>query len=279
MHWARAAKQRIKRTEATPKVGRPVLGLLLALAHKASAFADKSTLEGALHEWCADASGAQATHGHISTWDVRAVTDLSRLVYSAPCRNNFDEDLNAWDVGRVTSMDVRCSLCSGWGVGLIGPGCGWGLMCTAGLGPGLTACAPAQAMFYGAGSFNQPVNAWNVGKVTSMWVRRRPSGGGGGPGLWLSAHAHSWPERLPIAVSLCGLRGADYVPVRERVQPVLRSLGRQPSHHHAGVIRLPYVWVGRGWAGGGLKRTPGLRGFHSAARVLWCCAGYVLFRE
>ena len=118
MHWARAAKQRIKRTEATPKVGRPVLGLLLALAHKASAFADKSTLEGALHEWCADASGAQATHGHISSWDVRAVTDLTRLVYSAPCRNTFDEDINAWDVGRVTSMDVRCRLFSGGGDGV-----------------------------------------------------------------------------------------------------------------------------------------------------------------
>ena len=32
-------------------------------------------------------------------------------------------------------------------------------------------------MFYEAGSFNQPVNAWDVGKVTSMWVRRRPRRG------------------------------------------------------------------------------------------------------
>ena len=117
MHWAQAARQRIKRTEATAKVGRLVLGILLALANKASAFADKSSLAGALHEWCVDASGAQATHGHISTWDVRAVMDLSRLVYSAPCRNTFDEDINAWDVGQVTSMDVRCRLASGGGGG------------------------------------------------------------------------------------------------------------------------------------------------------------------
>ena len=119
-HWARAAKQRTKRTEAPPKIGRLGLGLLLALAHEALAFTDKSSLTGALHEWCADASGAQATHGHISTWDVRAVTDLSRLVYSAPCRDSFDADINAWDVGRVTSMDVRCRLFSGVGGGVAG---------------------------------------------------------------------------------------------------------------------------------------------------------------
>ena len=115
MHWAQAARQRIKRTEATAKFGRLVLGLLLALASKASAFADKSSLAGALHEWCVNASGAQATHGHISTWDVRAVTDLSRLVYSAPCRSTFDADINAWDVGQVTSMEVRCRPTSGGG--------------------------------------------------------------------------------------------------------------------------------------------------------------------
>ena len=49
------------------------------------------------------------------------------------------------------------------------------------------------------------------------------------------AHSHSWPE-LPIAVSLCGLRGADYVQPSEAVQSVRRSLGRQPSHQHAGVM-------------------------------------------
>lgn len=130
MHWAQAARQRIKRTEATVKVGRLVLGFFLALPNEASAFTDKSTLADALHEWCVNASGAQATHGHISTWDVRAVTDLSRLVYSAPCRNTFDEDINAWDVGQVTSMDVRCSLTSGGGGrAVVGPGRGCGLMC------------------------------------------------------------------------------------------------------------------------------------------------------
>ena len=198
MHWAQAARQRIKRTEATAKVSRLVLGILLALANKASAFVDKSSLAGALHEWCVDASGAQATHGHISTWDVRAVMDLSRLVYSTPCRNTFDEDINAWDVGRVTSMDVRCRLFSGGGDGVIGPAWlephlhSWSGARSDGVRAG------AQAMFYGAGSFNQPVNAWNVGKVTSMWVRRRPSRGleGQARGVALSARAVAYSGEL-----------------------------------------------------------------------------------
>ena len=197
MHWARAAKQRIKRTEASPRVGRLVLGLLLALAHKASAFADKSSLEGALREWCADAPGAQATHGHISTWDVRAITDLSRLVYSAPCRNTFDEDVNAWDVGRVTSMDVRCRLFPGvWG---------GADRAEAWLGPHVHSWSGARSdgVRAGAGyvlrgglfqSTRQRMERWqghqHVGALP-------PESGGGGPGAWLSAHAHSWPERLP----------------------------------------------------------------------------------
>ena len=58
--------------------------------------------------------------------------------------------------------------------------------------------AGAQAMFYGAGSFNQPVNAWNVGKVTSMWVRRRPSRGleGQARGVALSARAVAYSGEL-----------------------------------------------------------------------------------
>ena len=195
---ARAAKQRIKRTEATRKVGRLVLGLLLALAHKASAFAHKSSLAGALREWCADASGAQATHGHISTWDVRAVTDLSRLVYSAPCRNTFDEDVNAWDVGRVTSMDVRCRLFSG---------VGWGGADRAGawLGPHVHSWSGARSdgVRAGAGNVQRGGLFQSTRQCMERWQGHQhvgalpPESWAGGPGAWLSAHAHSWPERLP----------------------------------------------------------------------------------
>ena len=69
-------------------------------------FGDKSSIAGALSEWCADMTDAEAAHGHISTWDVRAVTDMSQLIYNTPCRSTFDEDVNAWDVGKVTNMQV-----------------------------------------------------------------------------------------------------------------------------------------------------------------------------
>ena len=83
-----------------------MLGLLLAQARTASAFVDKNSLVDALKEWCTDVADATATYGHISTWDVLAITDLQNLVRDAPCRSTFDEDINAWDVSQVTNMQA-----------------------------------------------------------------------------------------------------------------------------------------------------------------------------
>jgi len=38
----------------------------------------------------------------------------------------------------------------------------------------------AQSMFHSASSFNQPVEAWDVGQVTTMNVRCRPASGSQG---------------------------------------------------------------------------------------------------
>ena len=71
-------------------------------------FGDKTSLVSALNEWCANQTDAHAKHGQVSTWDVSAVTDMSRLVLDiVTCRSTFDEDINAWDVGKVTNMEVR----------------------------------------------------------------------------------------------------------------------------------------------------------------------------
>ena len=94
-----------------------------------TSFADKSSLESALAEWCNDPAAAASTHGNISTWGVSAVTDMASLVYNAPCRSTFDEDIDDWDVGQVTTMHY---------------------------------------MFGHANSFNRPLNAWAVGKVSAM---------------------------------------------------------------------------------------------------------------
>ena len=85
------------------------------------AFDDTSSLQGALNEWLADAVDAQATYGHISVWDVRAVTDMDDLFYKDPVISYsygefpadptaFNEDVNAWDVSQVTTMEVSCRL-------------------------------------------------------------------------------------------------------------------------------------------------------------------------
>ena len=107
----------------------------------AGVFRDQGRLKFALGEWRDDAVSAQAAHGHISNWDVSAITDMSQLIgnsaiYSGDDDDDyvhyegytyyygifgpnsfgtveeevspFDEDLNAWDVSRVTDMSVSC---------------------------------------------------------------------------------------------------------------------------------------------------------------------------
>ena len=102
---ARTSKSR---NTPVPQVGGGLVrGLLLTLARTGSAFTTKSSLVNALGEWCTNAANAATTHGHISTWDVSVITDFSLLVGNSPCRPTFNENLNAWDVGRATTLKVR----------------------------------------------------------------------------------------------------------------------------------------------------------------------------
>ena len=70
-------------------------------------FTDKPSLQYALNTWCYDPSGEDAAmdYGPIGSWNVSAITNMDRLVSSSGCRS-FDADLNSWDVGQVTSMDL-----------------------------------------------------------------------------------------------------------------------------------------------------------------------------
>ena len=51
--------------------------------------------------WFSDASSATATYGHISKWDVSAVTNMQEAFKE---RASFNEDISSWDVSNVTNM-------------------------------------------------------------------------------------------------------------------------------------------------------------------------------
>ena len=70
-----------------------------------TSFSSKSSLQGALAEWCGNPASAEAAHGHISAWDTGAVTDMSGLVANAPCRSTFNGPIGSWDVAQVTNME------------------------------------------------------------------------------------------------------------------------------------------------------------------------------
>ena len=95
------------------------------------------TIRIAVAAWLADATAAEATYGHISTWETSGVTDMSDLFcayqYSSSCNTaaaSFNEDIGAWDTSGVTAM---------------------------------------YDMFWGASAFNQDISGWAVHSVTRMY--------------------------------------------------------------------------------------------------------------
>ena len=101
----------------------------------------KAALETAVSAWLSDASAAEATYGHISTWDTSAITDMSSLFcdsdgdwssgcsYSNSVASDFNDDISTWDTSSVTTMEL---------------------------------------MLNGASSFNHNIGSWDTSSVTSM---------------------------------------------------------------------------------------------------------------
>ena len=126
---------------------------------------DDSSIRTAVTAWFDDRSGAEATYGHISTWNTRGVTDMSDLFcrydYWGSCSyynrgaGSFNEDIGAWDTSGATNMrsmfyaasDFNQDI-SGWSVDTV---------------------KDMSYMFSGASDFNQDISGWSVDTVKDMF--------------------------------------------------------------------------------------------------------------
>ena len=97
-----------------------------------------TSIRTAVAAWLSDATAAETTYGHISTWETGGVTDMSELFCESShslstCYNSgaasFNEDISAWDTSGVKTM---------------------------------------YGMFNGASSFNRDIGGWAVDSVTHM---------------------------------------------------------------------------------------------------------------
>ena len=70
----------------------------------------------AVAAWLSDATAAEATYGHVSTWETGGVTGMAYLFcgsstvdysgsgYCDAAARLFNEDISAWDTSAVTDM-------------------------------------------------------------------------------------------------------------------------------------------------------------------------------
>ena len=105
----------------------------------------------AVNLWFSNEAVARDHYGHISDWNVSAVTGMA---YAFQNRSTFNEDISSWDVSKVTNMTRMFDGASDFNQ----PIGSWDVSSVVSL----------HRMFVGASSFNQPLGNWDVSSVTDM---------------------------------------------------------------------------------------------------------------
>ena len=112
---------------------------------------NNETLRKAVREWLNNEILAEQNYGHISTWDVSEVTNMSGMFAEASA---FNQPLDSWDVSSVTNMGYMFQGASSFNQPLDS----WDV----------SSVTNMRYMFVEALSFNQPLDSWDVSSVTDM---------------------------------------------------------------------------------------------------------------
>ena len=112
---------------------------------------DDNRIRTAVTAWLADATVAEATYGHISTWKTGEVTDMEELFHRA---SSFNEDIGAWNTSGVTTMEDMF----GGAYAFDQPIGNWSV----------GAVTNMNRVFEGASAFNQDIGHWPVDSVIDM---------------------------------------------------------------------------------------------------------------
>ena len=103
--------------------------------------------------WINNQTISTAAFGHISDWNVSAVTNMNNAFKN---RTLFNEDIGGWDVGSVTTMSSIFEGTFNQGIE------NWDT----------SKVTSMQKMFNGASSFEKDIGDWNTSAVISNHVRR-----------------------------------------------------------------------------------------------------------
>ena len=183
------------------------------------------SIRTAVAAWLSDASAAEATYGHISTWATGGVTDMEYLFCadtdssSGLCNAgaaSFNEDISGWDTSEVTDMAYIFREASAfnqpigsWVVEKV-TDMQWMFKYASSFDQDISSWMVAKVtdmsdMFKYASSFNRPLGGWQVDQITDMNDMFKEASAFGAEAIWSRLHDIDQEEHEPIRLCPFGL--------------------------------------------------------------------------